>query len=85
MDAFQTNPLNWCEWRRLQVVRLKRQGWHQRDIAPALGVREEIVSRWLARARQCGPEGFPPGFCFGGRSAFGKKDAKLVEDLTTQG
>ena len=56
MDASHTNPRNWREWRRLQAVRLKQQGWHQRDIAPALGVREETVSRWLARARQGGPE-----------------------------
>jgi transposase len=35
---------------------LKRQGWYQRDIAEALGVSEETVSRWLARARTGGPE-----------------------------
>jgi len=56
MDASHTNPQNWREWRRLQAVRLKQQGWHQRGIAAALGVREETVSRWLARARQGGPE-----------------------------
>jgi transposase len=37
-------------------LHLKQQGWHQRDIAFALGVREETVSRWLARARDGGPE-----------------------------
>jgi transposase len=37
-------------------LRLKQQGWYQRDIAEALGVREETVSRWLARARAGGPE-----------------------------
>jgi len=35
---------------------LKGQGWYQRDIAEALGVREETVCRWLARARDGGPE-----------------------------
>jgi transposase len=35
-------------------LHLKQQGWYQRDIAEALGVREETVSRWLARARQGG-------------------------------
>jgi transposase len=34
-----------------------QQGWYQRDIATALGVCEETVSRWLARAREKGPEG----------------------------
>jgi transposase len=37
-------------------LELKQQGWYQRDIAEALGVREESVSRWLARARDGGPE-----------------------------
>jgi transposase len=37
-------------------LELKQQGWYQRDIADALGVREESVSRWLARARDGGPE-----------------------------
>lgn len=44
------------EWRRLRALELKGRGWHQRDIAEALGVCEETVSRWLARARGGGPE-----------------------------
>jgi transposase len=35
---------------------LKRRGWYQRDIAEALDVSEESVSRWLARARDNRPE-----------------------------
>jgi transposase len=46
-------------------LELKQQGWYQRDIAAALGVREESVSRWLARACAGGPEALrarpPPG------------------------
>ncbi len=37
-------------------MHLKQQGWYQRDIAEALGVSEVSVSRWLARAREGGPE-----------------------------
>jgi transposase len=37
-------------------LHLKEQGWYQRDIAAALGVREETLSRWLARARDGGPD-----------------------------
>jgi transposase len=44
------------EWRRLRAWWLKQQGWVQRDIAFALGVAEETVSRWLARGRQGGPK-----------------------------
>jgi transposase len=35
---------------------LKRRGWYQCDIAEALDVSEEALSRWLARARAGGPE-----------------------------
>jgi transposase len=35
---------------------LKEKGWSQRSIGEALGVAEETVSRWLARARQGGVE-----------------------------
>src|SRR5436305_4677520 len=49
-------PAEGREWRRLRALHLKQQGWYQRDIAEALGVRGETVSRWLARARDGGPE-----------------------------
>jgi transposase len=49
-------PHDWREWRRLRAVHLKQQGWYQREIADALGIREETVSRWLARARDRGTE-----------------------------
>jgi transposase len=39
----------------MRALHLKQQGWYQRGIAEALGVREETVSRWLARARDGGP------------------------------
>src|SRR5690349_555105 len=48
-------PADCREWRRLRALYLKQQGWYQRDIAEALGVSEETVSRWLARGRTGGP------------------------------
>jgi transposase len=56
MDASDFTPDDWREWRRLRALRLKQQGWYQRDIGNVLGVSEETVSRWLARARDGGPE-----------------------------
>src|SRR3984957_9773332 len=44
------------EWRRLRALHLKQRGWCQRDIADALDVCEESVSRWLARSREGGVE-----------------------------
>jgi transposase len=56
MEASNYNLEDWREWRRLQALHLKQQGWRQRDIASALSATEVSVSRWLARARQGGPE-----------------------------
>jgi transposase len=54
MEALDFSASDWREWRRLWALHLRQQGWYQRDIASALGVREETVSRWLARARDGG-------------------------------
>jgi transposase len=56
MEAAGFIPDDWREWRRLRALQLKQQGWRQRAIAEALGVREDAVCRWLARAREGGPE-----------------------------
>src|SRR5438105_4665174 len=56
MEASDFIPDDWREWRRLRALHLKQQGWYQRDIAAALGISEETVSRWLARARADGPQ-----------------------------
>ena len=47
---------DWREWRRFRALQLKEQGWRQRHIAEALGVTEDTVGRWIARARMSGPE-----------------------------
>src|SRR5215212_3064171 len=44
------------EWRRLQALHLKQQGWKQRDIAAALAVTEGAVSQWLAAAERSGED-----------------------------
>jgi transposase len=49
-------PGDWREWRRQRAFLLKERGWYQCDIAAALGVSEDVVSHWLARARDGGPE-----------------------------
>src|SRR4051812_22099986 len=56
MEAADFMPGDWREWRRLRALQLERQGWRQRAIAEALGVREETVCRWLARAAEGGPD-----------------------------
>jgi transposase len=55
MESPNFLPVHWREWRRLRALHLKQEGWYQRDIAQALGVAEDTVSRWLTRAREGGP------------------------------
>jgi transposase len=56
MEASDFVPADWREWRRLRALQLKEQGWFQRNIAKALGVSEDTVSRWMIRARAGGSE-----------------------------
>jgi len=56
MESLDLNPGGWREWRQLRAYELKQEGWPQRTIAGALGISEVSVSRWLARAREGGPE-----------------------------
>jgi len=56
---------DWGEERRKRAWALKQQGWLQKDIAVALGVRASAVSHWCTRARKQGVEALahhsPPG------------------------
>lgn len=54
MGVKECVPQDWRQWRRFQALQLSRDGWYQCDIAEALGVSENAVSRWLIRARQDG-------------------------------
>lgn len=56
MRTHEFIPVDCREWRRLRALHLKQRGWFQRDIAEALDVSEETVSRWLARARTGGAD-----------------------------
>jgi len=44
------------EWRRFRALELHERGWLEVDIAEVLGVNKGTVSRWLAVARERGPE-----------------------------
>jgi transposase len=45
------------EWRRLQALHLRQEGWRRWDVAEALDVTERSVSHWSAVARARGPQG----------------------------
>ena len=56
METTTLSAHDWKEWRRLRTWELKQQGWLQKDIADALDVSKEVVSRWLRRVRDLGVE-----------------------------
>jgi transposase len=60
MEGADFTPADWREWRRLRALQLGQQGWRQRAIAEALGVRQETVCRWFARAADGGPDALRP-------------------------
>lgn len=44
------------QWRRMQALKLSRQGWKPHDIAVALDATPGAVSHWLTLAHQSGPQ-----------------------------
>jgi len=79
------SPDGWREWRRLRALQLKQQGWYQRDIAAALGVSEETVSRWLARARAGGPEALRAHPAPGRPSRLSLAERRLIPEFLWHG
>jgi transposase len=79
------SPDDWREWRRLRALQLKQQGWYQRDIAEALDVSEETVSRWLARARAGGPEALLTHHAPGHPSKLSPAQRRLIPEFLWHG
>ncbi len=53
-SALSGGATDWREGRRLRAWELHEQGWTQKRIAQALGVRQGAVSQWITRAEQGG-------------------------------
>jgi transposase len=56
MEIPEFLPADGLEWRRFRALHLLEEGWSRHDIAEALGVSRMSLSRWLARAREGGPD-----------------------------
>ena len=69
----------------MRAAALQRQGWKQRDIASALDVREETVSRWVARARRDGIRSLRARPGSGRPSRLDPAQARLVPELLWHG
>jgi transposase len=85
MEIFPTIPPECLEWRRFRALYLKRRGWYQRDIAEALDVSEEALSRWLARARDGGPESLRARIAPGNPPQLSAAQVRLIPELLRHG
>ena len=54
MSKKKSQSINWKERRRIHALKLKRNGWKQKDIAFALDVSKGAVSQWLKVATKEG-------------------------------
>jgi len=54
MSKKKSQSINWKERRRIHALKLKRNGWKQKDIAFALDVSKGAVSQWLKIAGEEG-------------------------------
>jgi len=69
------------EWRRLQALHLREQGWHRWDVADALSVTERSVSRWTAVARARGPKGLLSASIPGRPPALSPRQRQLIPEF----
>lgn len=73
------------EWRRLQALHLRQQGWRRCDVAEALGVTERSVSHWTAIARVHGPQGLMSAPIPGRPPALSPEQRRLIPEFLWHG
>jgi transposase len=73
------------EWRRLQALHLREEGWRRWDVAEALDVTERSVSHWAAVARARGPQGLWSAPIPGRPPALSPAQRELIPDLLWHG
>src|SRR3954453_2117609 len=76
---------DWREWRRLRALQLKERGWSLRDIAEALGIAEDTVGRWIARARVGGREALLARPCPGRSPRLTPRQQRLIPEFLWHG
>jgi transposase len=73
------------EWRRLQALHLRTQGWHRQDVAEALDVTERSVSGWTAVARVCGRQGLLSAPIPGRPAALSPAQRRMIPEFLWHG
>jgi transposase len=73
------------EWRRLQALHLRDEGWPRRDVAEALGVTERSVSHWADVARDHGLQGLWSAPIPGRPPALSPQQVRLIPEFLWHG
>jgi transposase len=73
------------EWRRVQALHLKGQGWRRREVAEALGVTERSVNRWLTISRDRGLEGLRAAPIPGRPPALSPAERRMIPEFLWHG
>jgi|SRR6185437_2547076 len=73
------------EWRRLQSLHLREQGWRRCDVADALDVTERSVSHWTAIARDHGAQALLSAPIPGRPPALSQQQQRLIPELLWHG
>ena len=76
---------DWREGRRKRAFELMRQDWAQHQIAEALGVSEESVSRWMARRQEPGEDAWRTRSQPGRPLKLAQTQRDLLPDLLSHG
>lgn len=85
MDTSHPIPRECLEWRRFRALDLKGRGWYQRDIAEALDVSEVSISRWLAAAKDQGPESLRARLAPGVAPKLSPEQKRLIPEFLWHG
>ena len=85
MTKDKSNSRDWKEQRRFHALKLKQNGWTQKDIATALDVSKGAVSRWLKKAKEEGKESLHSHVHPGRIAKLTFAEKQLIPDLLSHG
>lgn len=85
MSKNKSHTTNWKERRRFHALKLKCNGWKQKDIATALDVSKGAVSQWMKTATEEGEENLQARPHTGRIPELTFAEKQLIPDLLSHG
>lgn len=85
MSTIKSHSTHWKERRRFHALKLKRNGWKQKDIALALDVTAGAVSQWIKTATEEGEKSLRARPHTGRIPELTFAEQQLIPDLLSHG